>query len=82
MPGDFWDAVCAFCSPQETCPTDSSSVVVGGPGRELSAEQADDNLHELLAMSCNSSQLRAGGMQAKALLCRRLMLCFFCGWCE
>ena len=43
VPGDFWDAACAFCSPRKTCPTDSSSV--GGPGRELSAEQAD-NLHE------------------------------------
>ena len=34
----------------------------------------------LLAMTRNSSQLLAGGMQAKALLCRRPRLCF-CG-CE
>ena len=34
----------------------------------------------LLAMSRNSSQLLAGGIQAKALLCLRLRLCF-CG-CE
>ena len=34
----------------------------------------------LLAMIRKSSQLLAGGIQAKALLCRRLRLCF-CG-CE
>ena len=39
----YCDAVCAFCSARETCPTGPSSV--GGSGRELSAEQAD-NLHE------------------------------------
>ena len=28
----YCDAVCAFCSPRETCPTGPSSVV-GGPGK-------------------------------------------------
>ena len=73
--GDCWDAVCAFCSPRETCPADPS---VGGPGRELICRTGWQSSRALLAMCCNSSELLADEMSANALLCRRLKLCF-CG---
>ena len=55
-------------------------LCVGGSGREL-CQTGWQPSRALLAMTRNSSrQLLAGGMQAKALLCRGSRL-FFCG-CE
>ena len=44
VPGHCWDAVCAFCSARETCPTDPS-VRQEDQEENWSAEQAG-NLHE------------------------------------
>ena len=71
VPGDCWDAACAFCSPRETCPADPSV----GPGRELVCRTGWQPSRALLAMCCNSSELLADGISANALLCRRLRLC-------
>ena len=71
MPGDCWDAVCALCSPQETCPTDPS----------VGEDQGETGLPNRLAfaMCCNSSELLADRMSANALLCRRLCFCGYEG---
>ena len=70
MPGDFWDAVFAFCSLRETCPTDPSSVEDQEqkclPNRLTTF--TSPAFHELQQYS----QLLAAGMQAKVLLRRRL----------
>ena len=79
VPEDCWDAVCAFCLPRETCPTDPS---VGGPRKRTGLPNRLATFTSSIAchMLQNSSELLADGMSANALLCRRLSKAFcFCG---